>query len=163
MPAKDPVRHLAEALRRALAQDLLPAPGASARPTEQSCDIVMFGQCWSAAAIGEAAGPGASRGQLDTVVVVGPAQDACIYAGPLLLYHVLRPNRRFFLDVASQAMAAPADAGDYEGRDDSVTEAVDIEFASMLARLQVQVRAGEPHRAALVARYLRRCAMRFEA
>jgi hypothetical protein len=60
-------------------------------------------------------------------------------------------------------MAAPAAAACYEGRDDSVTEAVDIEFASLLARLQAQVQAGEPHRAALVARYLRRCAKRFEA
>jgi hypothetical protein len=163
MHTKDPVRHLAQALRRALAGELLAAPGSSARPTEQDCDVVLFAQCWPAGALGEPAGPGGRAQDLHTIVVVGPAQDACVYAGPRLLYHVLRPNRRFFLDVAAHAMAAPADSACYEGRDDSVTEAVDIEFASLLARLQAQVQAGEPHRAALVARYLRRCAKRFEA
>jgi hypothetical protein len=159
---RDPVGHLAHALHRALAYDLLPVPG-SARPGEHDCDIVMFRQSWPALALGEPAVTGAGLHDLDTVVVIGPAQDACVYAGARLLYHVLVPNRRFFLDVAAHAMSAPADAAGYEGRDDSVTEAVDIEFAALLARLQAQVQAGEPHRAALVARYLRRCAMRFDA
>ena len=59
-------------------------------------------------------------------------------------------------------MAPKAEAHAYEGRDDPVTEAVDIELGAMLARLHAQVKAGEPHRAPLVARYLHRCAARFE-
>lgn len=163
MSMRDPVGHLAHALHGALAQDLLPVPGSPRRPCDHDCEIVMFRQCWPASALDEPARPCARMQDLDTVVVIGPSRDACVYAGSRLLYHVLEPNRRFFLDVAAHAMNAPADATGYEGRDDSVTEAVDIEFAALLARLQAQVQAGEPHRAALVARYLRRCALRFEA
>jgi hypothetical protein len=163
MSLRDPVGHLAHALHRALAQDLLPLLPSRERPGEQDCDIVMFRQCWPAWAVDEAAPPWGRPHDLDTVVVIGPSQDACVYAGFRLMYHVLEPNRRFFFDVAAHAMSTPADAPGYEGRDDRVTEAVDIEFAALLARLQAQVLAAEPQRAALVARYLRRCALRFEA
>ena len=163
---RDPVHSLAHALHRALWHDLLeqrrPGKGAC-RPREEDCSIVLFGQVWSSRALGAGSAAAAVHGELDTIVIVGPAQDACVYAGNRLVCHVVHPNRRFFLDVAAQCMASAEDAACYEGRDDGVTEAVDIEFAAALARLHVQVKSLEPQRASLVARYLRRCAERFES
>lgn len=169
---RDPVRSLSCALQRALKHDLLGVNGAGAgdggcrcsagrRPREVECDVVLFGQVWSCEALGVDADV-AQHFEQDTIVVVGPAQDACVYAATELLYHVIHPNRRFYLDVAAHSMAPKAEAGAYEGRDDAVTEAVDIEVGAMLARLLAQVKAGEPQRAPLVASYLHRCAARFE-
>ncbi|WP_140636933.1 hypothetical protein [Methylibium rhizosphaerae] len=156
---RDPVRSLSWALQCAMKQDLLPA--GDRRPCEHECDVVLFGQVWSGAALGLRNAD--ARLEQDTVVVVGPEQDACVYVSTTLAYHVFQPNRRFFLDVAAHQMAPKAEAGVYEGRDDPVTEAVDIEVGVMLARLHAEVQAGEPHRAALVASYLHRCAACFEA
>jgi hypothetical protein len=170
MPNREPVRSLSWALRRALEHDLLDVPAKAAdnqphnsgrRPREDECDVVLFGQFWSGEALGFDAG-GRRHFEHDTVVVVGPGQDACVYVSTHLLYHVLHPNRRFYMDLAAQCMAPRTDAALYEGRDDPVTESVDIELASLLARLHAQVRRGEPHRAALVAKYLHRCAEHFE-
>ncbi|HYE70929.1 MAG TPA: hypothetical protein VD932_05320 [Aquabacterium sp.] len=174
MSHRDPVRSLRCALQCALKQDLLNVDldrvgGAGGRrcsgrrPREDECDVVLFVQSWTDEALGHAGAEGARPFEQDTTVVVGPAQDACVYVGAELLYHVIHPNRRFFLDVAAHCMAPKADGGVYEGRDDPVTESVDIEVGAMLARLHAQVRAGEPQRALLVARYLHRCAVRLEA
>lgn len=168
---RDPVRSLSWALQCALQRDLLALDAAGAdggwrstgrRPREEDCDVVLFRQVWSGDALGHADPEAAQHFEQDTIVVVGPAQDACVYVGTDLLYHVIHPNRRFFLDVAAHSMAAKTNAGAYEGRDDPVTEAVDIEVGAMLARLHAQVKAGEPQRAPLVASYLHRCAQRFE-
>ncbi len=170
---RDPVRSLSWALQCALRHDLLGVDEAVAddgsrcnacrRPREDECDVVLFGQVWSGDALGHAHSEAAQHFEEDTTVVVGPTQDACVYVAAELLYHVIHPNRRFFLDVAAHSMAPKAEAGAYEGRDDPVTEAVDIEIGAMLARLHAQVKAGEPQRASLVASYLHRCAARFEA
>jgi hypothetical protein len=168
---RDPIRSLSWALQHALKHDLLgvetPAaakgrkPVSRRRPREHECDVVLFGQVWSGDALGlQSDAP--PRLEQDTIIVMGPAQDACVYVSTELLYHVIHPNRRFYLDVAAHSMAPKAEAGAYEGRDDPVTEAVDIEVGAMLARLHAQVKAGEPHRAPLVASYLHRCAARFE-
>jgi hypothetical protein len=163
---RDPVHSLAHALHQALWHDLhvqrRPGEGPG-RPREQDCSIVLFSQVWSAGALGLRDAPYIGHQELDTIVIVGPAQDACVYAGHHLVCHVLHPNRRFYLDVAGQCMAPAEDAARYEGRDDRVTEAVDYELAATLARLQVQVKRLEPQRASLVARYLRRCAEHFES
>ncbi len=170
---RDPIRSLSWALQRALKHDLLTVDTRPAgdgerhltrrRPREHECDVVLFGQVWTGEALGLADEDAGLRVEQDTIVVVGPEQDACVYVGTELLYHVRRPNRRFFLDVAAHGMAPKAEASAYEGRDDKVTEAVDIEVGAMLARLHAQVIAGEPHRAPLVASYLHRCAARLEA
>lgn len=166
---RNPVRSLDHALRQALQEHLLPVvvtePGCATagarRPHAHECDVVMFGQVWSAAALGRD-GTESHCVELDTTVVVGPMLDACVYVSTGLLYHVLHPNRRFFLDVAAHGMAAKAEASAYDGRDDPITEAVDIEVGAMLARLYAQVKWAEPRRAPLVARFLHRCAARFE-
>jgi len=169
---RHPIRSLSRALQQALEQDLLSvetptvAEGrpsiATRRPREQECDTLLFGQVWSGDPPGLRNDTGPLPVELDTVVVVGPAQDACVYVSTELCYHVIHPNRRFYLDVAAHSMAPKAQAKAYEDRDDAVTEAVDIEVEAMLARLHAQVQAGEPQRASLVASYLRRCAARFE-
>jgi len=168
---RDPIRSLSWALQCALQRDLIGVEVAGTdssrsntgrRPREDECDVVLFGQVWSGEALGHANADAAQHCEQDTIVVVGPAQDACVYVGTEFLYHVIHPNRRFFLDVAAHSMAPKADAGAYEGRDDPITEAVDIEVGAMLARLHAQVKAGEPQRAPLVASYLHRCAQRFE-
>lgn len=169
---RDPIRSLSRALQSALGHDLLGVDAPSAaeprqcsacrRPLEHECDVVLFGQVWSGEALGRQNSQAAMRFEQDTIVIVGPAQDACVYVATELLYHVVHPNRRFFLDVAAHCMAPKADANVYEGRDDPVTEAVDIEIGSMLARLHAQVKTGEPDRAPAVARYLRRCAEGFD-
>jgi hypothetical protein len=163
---RDPVHSLAHALHRALWHDLdarRARHGADARPREHECSVILFGQLWSDQALGLCGGGHDRHRELDTVVIIGPAQDACVYVATRLLYHVAQPNRRFFLDVAAHAMAPSADAHLYEGRDDCITEAVDIEVGVLLARLHAQVKEGEPQRARLIARYLRRCAERFES
>jgi len=171
---RDPIRSLSWALQRALEHDLLSvdSPVASdllgtqrsigRRPREDECDVVLFGQVWSGEALGYRKADAELHFEQDTTVVVGPAQDACVYVSTQLLYHVNHPNRRFFQDLTAHSMAAKADAGAYEGRDDPVTEAVDIEVGAMLARLHAQVTSAEPQRAPLVASFLHRCAARFE-
>ncbi len=169
---RDPIRSLSWALQRALTHDLLDVdePAVDARhrinrrrPRERECDVVLFGQVWSGEALGLKSDDAHLRLEQDTVVIIGPEQDACVYVSTELLYHVIHPNRSFFLDVAAHAMAPKSEARGYEGRDDPVTEAVDIEVEAMLARLHAQVKASEPQRAPLVASYLHRCAARFEA
>lgn len=171
---RDPVQSLSQALQRALASDLLdveecvaadrPADASRAlrRPREDECDVVLFGQYWSGEALGLVGADARRHFEHDTTVVVGPGQDACVYASTRLLYHITQPNRRFFQDVSAHCMAPAAQAGAYEGRDDPITEAVDIEVGAMLARLHAQIRSAEPRRACLVASYLHRCAARFE-
>jgi len=163
---RDPVHSLAHALHQALWHDLHMKHRSGERPRrprEQDCSIVLFGQVWSASALGIRDAPQTGHHELDTVVIVGPAQDACVYAGHHLVCHVVHPNRRFYLDVAAQCMVPAEEAACYEGGDDGVTESIDIELAAALARLQVQVKRLEPQRASLVARYLRRCAERFDS
>jgi len=172
---RDPIRSLTSAVRQALRRDLASVDSKLAgdlpssnhdmrrRPHEDECDVVLFGQVWSGRAIGYTSADADRHFELDTTVVVGPAQDACVYVSTQLLYHVEHPNRHFFLDVAGHSLAAQADAESYEGRDDPITEAVDIEVGSMLARLHAQVKTGEPRQAVLVAQYLHRCAACFES
>jgi len=165
---RDPIRNLRLALQHALLQDLIGVETAHRngsvarrRPREQECDVVLFGQVWSGEALGCQLDPSV-RQEHDTIVVIGPAQDACVYVSTALLYHVAQPNRRFYLDVAAHSMAPRSEAPSYEGHNDPVSQAVDIEVQAMLAKLLAQVTASEPHRAPLVASYLHRCAARFE-
>jgi len=172
---RDPIRSLTWALQRALEHDLLCVDSALAndllgrersvgrRPRADECDVVLFGQVWSGKALGYRDSDADLRLEQDTTVVVGPGLDACVYVSTQLLYHVVHPNRRFFLDVAAHNMAPKHEAHAYDGRDDAVTQSVDIEVGAMLAKLHAQVKTGEPQRAPLVARYLHRCAACFES
>lgn len=170
---RDPIQSLSCAIQQALQRDLsvveTMSPRESSdvkaavgrRPRPDECDVVLFGQPWSGQEVGDSPSDHDRYFDLDTTVVVGPAMDACVYVASRLLYHLQHPNRRFFLDLAGHQLVSRADV--YEGGDDPITEAVDMELGSMLARLHAQVLASEPNRAALVAKYLRRCAEGFEA
>lgn len=172
MSNRDPIRSLSWAMQQALEHDLEPVEsatdefgrqrGVGRRPRKNECDVVLFGQVWSGKALGYLGADAHRYFEQDTTVVVGPAQDACVYVSTQLLYHVHQPNRLFFLDVAAHSMAPRAQARAYDGRDDPVTEAVDFEAAGALARLHAQVKTGEPQLADFVAKYLHRCAAGFE-
>ena len=114
---RDPIRSLSWALQRALKHDLLGVdtspvadgrkPLTSRRPREHECDVVLFGQVWSGDALGMRS-DAQLRFEQDTIVVVGPAQDACVYASTELLYQVAHPNRSFYLYVAAHRIAPKA-------------------------------------------------------
>jgi len=174
MYIRDPVRSVAWALQKALSNDLLgvDCPHASGimrrandgpskrRPGAQECNVVLFGQVWCDDALGYARSGTSENVEADTVVIVGPAQDACVYVSTQLLYHVCNPNRRFFLDVASQCMAPPSMREHYEGRDDALVESLPFDVEMTLARLHAEVKAVEPARAVLVAELLQGYAAR---
>jgi len=85
----------------------------------------MFTQAWRCGELGFERSPESEIVESETVVVTGPAGDACVYVAMQLLYHVARPNRRFFLDVAAQCLRAKAQCGEYDGRDTEDQEAFD--------------------------------------
>src|SRR5688500_14705616 len=95
---RDPIRSLSWALQRALKHDLLDVdelaangrrPTGGRRPHERECDVVLFGQVWSGEALGLDSDDARLRFEHDTVVIVGPEQDACVYVATELLYHVV--------------------------------------------------------------------------
>jgi hypothetical protein len=159
MNIRHPVRSVSHALQQAIDEDLddVAFGGALRRPRRDECSVVLFSQAWSARALGRDGG----SVDADTVVVTGPAGDACVYASTRLLYRVAHPNRRFFLDVAAQQMAATPAA--YDGRDEADLEAIDYEVSGALARLYGAAHGLEARAAAGVSRVLRDYAQRFEA
>lgn len=106
------------------------------RPSEAQCAVVLFEQSWKAADLGLGHGDPEEPIAAETVIVTGPAGDACVYVSTHLLYHVQAPNRRFFLDVAGQQMRPKSEHQVYEGRDTADLEALDFEVAWALARVK---------------------------
>lgn len=148
MNMRDPVRSITWALMKAVDQDLdgvdsaLAAElfGAStkpvtARPKPDECQVAMFTQAWSSRDLGYRERGIEPTVETETVVITGPAGDACVYASTQLLYHVRSPNRLFFLDLMSQCMRGKAECAAYEGRDSADLEAVSYEVSSAVAKL----------------------------
>jgi hypothetical protein len=169
MDLRHPVQTLEWALMQALERDLagtesslandLLSGGANrqitCRPARDQCSVVMFSQCWRAADLGFDRGRSAGESvDAETVIVTGPAGDACVYVATQLLYRIAQPNRRFFLDVAGQQMRGKGEKDHYEGRDTKDEEAFDFEVAGTLARLREVVRHGEPGDGLRIARVL---------
>ena len=173
MNIRHPARNVSLALASALAADLggvddslspdfeAGAGTAPRRPREDECNVVLFGQFWPAALLGVQAQ--VRMVEADTVVIGGPAGDACVYAAGRLLYRVAHPNRRFFLDLSAQSMAQPAAQAAYEGRDSADLEAVDYELEGALARLCGAAAHLGNDEALSAARVLRDYVQRFEA
>jgi hypothetical protein len=176
MQLRHPVQTLAGAITNAIeselvgleshfADDLLTSQSGhlTVRPRIEDCGLVVFTQVWQAADLGFVRGADPGGVEAETVVITGPAGDACVYVGMQLLYHVAHPNRRFFLDVAAQCMRAKAHCGRYEGRDNEDEEAFDYEVAGTVARACTAIRLMHQPDAERVARMLRDCAERVEA
>lgn len=156
MNQRNPVHNVSSALDDAVAEHLLSVPGDDSlprRPLPEECELVMFAQSFW--------GSGASSVEGETVIVIGPMNDACVYFSGRLAYHVPHPNRRFFLDVAAQLMAGIEDSARYEGRDDAETESMAYGIEMEISRLHAALRLGGRERAGLVAKLLRFYADRF--
>ena len=128
------------------------------RPAEAQCEVVLFEQSWKAAELGMARGDPDEAVVAETVIVTGPAGDACVYVSTQLLYHVNAPNRRFFLDVVGQQMRPKREHQAYEGRDTADLEALDFEAAAALARVSGAARRMGADDAARIARQLEKFA-----
>jgi hypothetical protein len=176
MEFKHPVQSLTWALIRALEHDLAGVDSSfvddlirsegghiTVRPRLEECVVVLFTQVWQRADLGFTRDRETDCIEAETVVITGPAGDACVYASTQLLYRVARPNRRFFLDVAAQCMCGKGTCGRYEGRDSEDEEAFDYEVAGALARVCGALHMMHGSDAGRVARMLRRCIEQVEA
>jgi hypothetical protein len=176
MDMRHPVRSLTWAVMRAIEQDLagIDSPAANdllnaeagritVRPRIADCSVVMFTQVWRGSDLGFERGGDRECVDAETVVITGPAGDACVYVSTQLLYRVGQPNRRFFLDVAAQCMRGKEERWLYEGRDSEDEEAFDYEVAGALARVCGAVRMMEGQDAGRVAKMLRDCIEHVEA
>ncbi|MBL8481493.1 MAG: hypothetical protein JNJ60_04815 [Rhodocyclaceae bacterium] len=163
MMRTDPLDNLSIALSCAVGLDLLPVEAARGaperRPRREDCEVYLFPQGWAATVQNGAA----ALGPDDTVVVVGPRADACVYFGGMLAYHLEHPNRRFFLDLAARDLRPAAQAGCYEGMDDDSIQSASIAMETDLAHLLAAVREGDPASGPWVAKLLRDFACRFDA
>ena len=176
MDMRHPVRSLTWAVTRAIEQDLagIDSPVANdllnaeagritARPRIEDCTVVMFTQVWGGSDLGFERGGDRESVDAETVVITGPAGDACVYVSTQLLYRVGQPNRRFFLDVAAQSMRGKRERCVYEGRDSEDQEAFEYEVAGALARVCSALRMMDGQGADRVARMLRDCIEHVEA
>ena len=125
MDMRHPVRSLTWAVMRAIEQDLaaIDSPVANdllnaeagritARPRIEDCSVVMFTQVWRGSDLGFERGGDRESVDAETVVITGPAGDACVYVSTQLLYRVGQPNRRFFHSTSrSSACEASGSAG----------------------------------------------------
>lgn len=176
MDMRHPVRSLTWAVMRAIDQDLagIDSPTANdllttkggritVRPRIEECSVVMFTQVWRRSDLGFGRDGDRDCIEAETVVITGPAGDACVYVSTQLLYRIGSPNRRFFLDVAAQCMRGKLASGIYEGRDCEDQEALDYEVAGALARVCGALQMMEGEDAGRVARMLRDCIEHVEA
>ena len=168
-PRHHPVRCLAEAFHRARQRDLSDAPGDARckgrprRPNAGDCSVAMFTQAWRPEELGWSSAS-ASRATIvaETIVIVGPCGDACVYVAGELLYHIESPNRRFFLDMSGQHMRRIGESAAYDGRDTADEEAFDYEVAGSLARVLGAVRRTQGIDVERIARRLRELAAEVE-
>jgi hypothetical protein len=176
MELRHPVRSLAWAVMRAVDQDLAGVDSptvnelqttekghVTVRPRIEECSVVMFTQAWRRGDLGFGRDGDRDCTEAETVVITGPAGDACVYVATRLLYRIGSPNRRFFLDVAAQCMRGKWGSDIYDGRDSEDQEALDYEVAGALARVCGALRMMQGKDAGRVARMLRECIEHVEA
>jgi hypothetical protein len=176
MNLRNPVNSVVSAMHHALERGLVGVPSPEAtmllgpspegmrrrRPNADECNVVMFEQTWRARDVGFSQGRANESLQGETVVVTGPEGDACVYFASQLVYHVREPNRRFFLDVAAQSMAACTDAAAYDGHGNTPLEKLDYGFEAELARRCTTAKFEDAEHAHMMAGLLREYADRFE-
>lgn len=89
------------------------APMGSRRPQPEECDVVMFPQVWGSTALGFDGVGGAAITKAYTVIVIGPAGDACVYFSGRLAYKAQSLNPAFMADMAARNMSAVFDSAKY--------------------------------------------------
>lgn len=89
------------------------APLAERRPRGDECNVVMFMQMWGSTALGFGGMGGAAMTPAYTVIVKGPAGDACVYFMGRFAYRVPTRNAAFMADMAAQRMASVQNANKY--------------------------------------------------
>lgn len=176
MNLHNPVNSVVNAMHHAVEKGLIGVPSPEAtmllgpspegvrrrRPKTDECNVIMFGQTWRACDVGFHQGRANENLHGETVIVTGPEGDACVYFASQLVYHVREPNRRFFLDIAAQSMAARTDAAAYEGHGDTALEKLDYGIEAELARRCMAAKFEEAEHAHMMAELLREYADRFD-
>lgn len=109
----DPVKNLRLALLFATVCDLTPVPaGASSHrcPRISECKVYLFQQAWDTPPwlLDAAAAISHDSFMADTVVVIGPQGDACVYLGDELAYRVAAADRceAFQADLSAHQLAS---------------------------------------------------------
>jgi len=112
----NPIDALKESVAAALEKDLLPpSPPRNGRPDLKECRVSLFEQPWLTTALGFQRMPPLKREAIaDTVVVIGPRGDACVYFAGELAYHIRRPSQFFWTDLTWQRLVAVDSADEYD-------------------------------------------------
>lgn len=175
MNLRNPVNTLTHALMHAIEIGLDGVPSETAtqllgptadgprrrRPTLAECEVVMFCQSWRPVDTGFKEPSTCGHVDGEVAVVIGPQRDACVYFACQFAYHVRAPNRRFYLDVAAQAMAPVNQVGPYDGRDGEEAESVDYCVEMQIACLHAATAKHRPLHGRTIAGLLNRYAEKF--
>jgi hypothetical protein len=133
------------------------------RPSESECVVTLFAQSWRSGELDFRRGDPLQSIDGETVVVIGPMQDACVYFAGQFAYRIGAPNRQFFLDVAAHNMVGRTGAARYEGRDGAQVESLPYDLEIAMARAQAALEQARPEQAQLISRLLRDLASRFDS
>lgn len=175
MNLRNPVNTLTHALMHAIEIGLDGVPSETAtqllgpaadgprrrRPMLAECEVAMFCQSWCPADMGFKEPSPCGHVDGEVAVVIGPQRDACVYFACQFAYHVNTPNRRFYLDVAAQAMAPMNQAKRYDGRDDEEAESVDYCVQMQIACLHAATAKHRPAHGRTIAGLLQSYAEKF--
>jgi hypothetical protein len=112
----NPVYHLRMALMFAQTCDLAPVqkPCLNFRcPRPAECKTYLFQQTWDATSWTNLGTASKDPIITDTIVVIGPQGDACVYIGDSLAYRIVDAvgSDSFRVDLETHQMAAPSEAG----------------------------------------------------
>lgn len=78
------------------------------------CCFWLFQQVWGSTSCGFGGIAGQAVTTADTVIVMGPKGDCCVYISGRLAYYVERPNEQFYEDLHKHDMKGKADNPKYE-------------------------------------------------
>jgi hypothetical protein len=92
----------------------------SKEPTQfDIAGVEVFQQTWGSTALGFDGIGGAAMSTCNVTVITGSMGDKAVYMGPRFAYHIVRPNKKFFEDVASHCIADVRSANNkYEVKDE---------------------------------------------
>lgn len=79
------------------------------KPSHKDCEVFLFQQMWPSTSCGFGGISGQAFTKADTVVIIGPRGDACIYIAGRFAYYIRRPNDRFTQDLERHRMLGARD------------------------------------------------------